>query len=98
MLEFAASLLLFTEALATPKPQGGTILRVPKHKRMTSKDLVEEETSESEKMMGNTEKLEVQNNAYSVHAATKVVQTRSPCLVCGQFMGFVKNRKVLSCG
>ena len=87
MLEFAASLLPFTEALATPKPQGGTILRVPEHKRMMSKDLVEGETSESEKTMGNTEKLEVQNNAYSVHAATKVLQIRSPCLVCGQFMG-----------
>src|SRR5580692_3939857 len=84
MLEFAASLLPFTEALAAPKRSSEAILSTPLYKRMTSKDLVREQNVDGAKRKGTAGKSEVQNNAYSVHGDTEALHTRSPWLVSDQ--------------
>jgi hypothetical protein len=85
MLEFAASLLPFTEALATPKRLCGVTQRAPRDKRMTSKDLVRERKVDGAKRREIDTKSEVQNNAYSVHAPTKhseMAVTRAIPVLC----------------
>jgi hypothetical protein len=39
LLEFAASLVFLTDALAAPKFENGVIVVTSRHKRMTNKDL-----------------------------------------------------------
>jgi hypothetical protein len=78
MLEFAASLLPFTEALAAPKPECRAMLGDPQLKQMTSKDLVGERDIDGAKGKGIAGKSEVQNNAYSVHAATEPTLNTKP--------------------
>src|SRR5580692_9283715 len=84
MLEFAASLLPFTEALAAPKRSSEAILSTPLYKRMTSKDLVREQNVDGAKRKGTAGKSEVQNNAYSVHAATEPTLNTKPMAGFGQ--------------
>jgi hypothetical protein len=78
MLEFAASLLPFTEALAAPKPECRAMLRTPQLKWMTRKDLVLQRNIAGAKRKGIAGKSEVQNNAYSVHAATEPTSNTKP--------------------
>jgi hypothetical protein len=87
MLEYAASLLPFTGALAAPKLGRRETPSTPQHKRMTSKDLVRKQNGTGAKRKGKAPKSEVQNNAYSVHAATEhaeMAATRAIPVLCSR--------------
>jgi hypothetical protein len=71
LLEFAASLLSMTDALAEPKREDHVIRVTRRHNRMTNKDLHGAEERQPLRLMENPGESKVQKNAYSMHAATK---------------------------
>jgi hypothetical protein len=71
LLEFAASLLPVTDALAAPNLETLVILVTRRHNQMTNKDLDRRVKKETEGVLENPGESKVQKNAYSMHAATK---------------------------
>jgi hypothetical protein len=78
LLEFAASLLPMTAALATPKRESSVILVTPPYNRMTNKELDERAERKRRWFAENPGEFKVQKNAYSMHATTERTQTPSP--------------------
>ncbi len=78
LLEFAASLLPMTAALATPKQESSVILVTPPYNRMTNKELDERAERKRRWFAENPGEFKVQKNAYSMHATTEQPQTPSP--------------------
>jgi hypothetical protein len=77
-LEFAASLLPSTEALAAPNSELPVTLISQPHKAMSSKHLGHLRNHEEAGREQIQKKSEVQNNAYCMHSATKSESTKSP--------------------